>query len=83
MKKKTMLKLRELEIRVKQLECPHKNVRFDVYREYVEVCEDCDKILNRFYSEKEWLETKLVHEKIKCRDNIAETDARIRQLKEA
>ena len=83
MKKKTMLKLRELEIRVKQLECPHKNVRFDVYREYVEVCEDCDKILNTFYSEKEWLEAKLDYQNAKCEDAISETDARIRQLKEA
>ena len=83
MKKKTMLKLRELEIRVKQLECPHKNVRFDVYSEYVEVCEDCDKILNRFYSEKEWLEAKLDYQNAKCKDAISETDARIRQLKEA
>ena len=49
--------------------------------QYREVCQDCNKELRTFDTEKEFLVAKLEDQKSKCSGDMAETKARLKALK--
>lgn len=85
--------LRALEVRVRQLECPHEHVKFmvnaGVQLPYVfrdtsiqprygwKVCSDCGKALESFDSCQDFLRAKLAHAKANHKADVAAIEAEL------